>query len=238
MVTSDLQVLKEALSHVAEFRRLSGSLKCPHCADGAMTEDELWHHIPLYHNQQQNQNIQCPVCGSRENVFGVHYRNSHGPCSRNEIPNEHSLTVKRTYTFTLMVCRRKDGKFLMVHEVADWGWWLPGGRINSGEDLIQSVTRETKEETGIDVRVTGVLRLEYSPSHLTDARMRVIFYGEPADEKQKPKSLPDFESLSAAWVDVSQLGGIPLRGREPLEWFNYIHNGGTVYPLAVISRER
>ena len=32
--------------------------------------------------------------------------------------------------------------------------------------------------------------------------MRVIFYAEPIDDKQVPKSVPDKESLEARWVTV------------------------------------
>ena len=31
-------------------------------------------------------------------------------------------------------------------------------------------------------------------------RLRLIFYARPRDEAQLPKSVPDYESLGAAWV--------------------------------------
>jgi hypothetical protein len=34
--------------------------------------------------------------------------------------------------------------------------------------------------------------------------MRVIFYAEPIDDKQVPKSVPDKESLEARWVTVQE----------------------------------
>jgi 8-oxo-dGTP diphosphatase len=33
------------------------------------------------------------------------------------------------------------------------GWEFPGGRVEEGEDLIEALTREIKEESGLDVEV-------------------------------------------------------------------------------------
>lgn len=239
MVSADLSVLNSAMELVQQFRKRSGTFQCPICKDGAMTEDELWNHDPLYHNQDPSTSgIACPLCGKSDDCYAVHLRNKHGPCGRKELPSESALHVRQTYTFTLMVCRRKkDGRFLLVQEVASWGWWLPGGRTNMGEDLVQSVIRETKEETGIDVKVTGILRMEYTASHQGTARLRAIFFGEPVDENQQPKTIPDFESLGAAWVDVNDLVQLPLRGREPTDWFTYVQKGGVVHPLSLLTHE-
>jgi phosphatase NudJ len=215
MITSEVKCLNDALKIVKEFVSRSGSYVCPLCVGGLLTEDELLRHIFLYHNQvtQNNMKLKCPVCSIMVNPLPVHLFNQHGACGRQEATPEHELT-----------------------EVASWGWWLPGGRINQGEDLIQSVKRETKEEAGIDVKITGILRFEYSPRH-ADARFRVIFFGEPVDENQEPKTLPDFESMAGAWVNLAQLSKIPLRGPEPTEWFNYVHCGGAIHPISILTKE-
>lgn len=52
----------------------------------------------------------------------------------------------------------KDGKILMVkqhHEDKDI-WMVPGGGIEAGENSIDAAVREAKEETGLDIEVTGV----------------------------------------------------------------------------------
>ena len=62
---------------------------------------------------------------------------------------EYHLTV-------LGVVVRPDGKFLITQRVMSkaWapGWWeVPGGAAQAGEDSLQAVIREVKEETGLDV---------------------------------------------------------------------------------------
>jgi phosphatase NudJ len=70
--------------------------------------------------------------------------------------------------------------------------------------------------------------------------MRVIFYGRPRNEDQLPKSIPDYESVGAVWAsanDVAPESGLPLRGREPQQWFAYVAQGGTIHPLSLLTGE-
>lgn len=62
---------------------------------------------------------------------------------------EYHLTV-------LGVIERPDGKFLITQRVMTkaWapGWWeVSGGAAQAGEESIDAVRREVREETGIDV---------------------------------------------------------------------------------------
>lgn len=56
----------------------------------------------------------------------------------------------------LGVIERPDGKFLITQRVMTkaWapGWWeVSGGAAQAGEESIDAVRREVREETGIDV---------------------------------------------------------------------------------------
>jgi ADP-ribose pyrophosphatase YjhB (NUDIX family) len=45
-------------------------------------------------------------------------------------------------------------------------WALPGGGMDVGESMAETVVREVKEETGIDVEVTGVVGIYTNPNHV------------------------------------------------------------------------
>ncbi len=53
----------------------------------------------------------------------------------------------------------QDGKVLMVREVRDGGWTLPGGFADVGDTPGEAVVREVLEETGYQVRATKLLAL-------------------------------------------------------------------------------
>ena len=113
-----------------------------------------------------------------------------------------------TWFFALTVVRRGQ-HFLLVHERKHGQlWYLPAGRAEPGEDLIAAACRETLEETGISIRLTGIIRIEHSPRP-DSARVRVIFVGEPINDTQ-PKSVPDEESLGAAWVTLDRTQSLPI----------------------------
>lgn len=61
----------------------------------------------------------------------------------------------------------QDNKILLVkHSYGQKKWSLPGGRLEFPESLETCAIRETKEETGLDVkakRVVGVYALQKSP---------------------------------------------------------------------------
>ena len=115
--------------------------------------------------------------------------------------------------FALVVVRKGD-RFLLIQE-SKYGepWYLPGGRVEAGESFADAAVRETREEAGVPVRVTGVLRIEHSPTK-AGSRIRVLFLAEPTDDTP-PKSEPDDESLRAEWVALDELPNYALRG-EPV----------------------
>jgi 8-oxo-dGTP pyrophosphatase MutT (NUDIX family) len=213
------------------------NLSCPSGEKIGLSEDELWAHYPMHHAKDANTSrITCPICKKvPSGPFPVHLHNRHGPPGRGEILAESKDPVE-LYAFGLIVCQRhSDGKFLLVHEVANWGWWLPGGRLDPGENPLTAAVRETKEEGGIDVKVTGLLSIQYSSIHSSYTRMRFIFYAIPVDEEQEPKQIPDYESIGAAWVTYDELAQLPLRGSEPAVWFKYVIDGGTIHPISLLQ---
>jgi 8-oxo-dGTP pyrophosphatase MutT (NUDIX family) len=149
------------------------------------------------------------------------------------VSNERSAIP--TWFFALVVVRREE-RFLLVHERKHGqGWYLPAGRVEPGETLTAGAIRETLEETGVPVRLDGILRLELSPSPVA-TRCRVFFTASPIDDTP-PRTTPDEESLGAAWVALDELDRYRLRGEEVRDVLSHVAAGGPVYPLSLITFE-
>mmetsp|Transcript_8277 Transcript_8277/g.34757 ORF Transcript_8277/g.34757 Transcript_8277/m.34757 type:complete len:405 (-) Transcript_8277:35-1249(-) len=212
---------------------------CPNCRMRGLSEDMLCMHGPLYHcNEPELAGVPCPVCASAvQSSLWVHLHNKHGPIGRGEEHSADAVVARPPiYSFALVVCRNPaDGRYLVVQEFCNKGYWLPGGGVDSGEDLCAAAVRETLEEAGVCVELKGVLRLEHTPRE-SHVRLRAIFYAEPLPPAV-PKSIPDYESVGASWIRPAELRGVRLRGREPVNWIHYLEEGGLVYPLSLISGE-
>jgi phosphatase NudJ len=139
--------------------------------------------------------------------------------------------------FFIKVIVRKDDRFLLVQECRyDQAWHLPAGRVEPGETFVAAALRETVEETAVPVVLDGILRIEHSPQP-DKAYMGVIFLAHPV-AGVPPKCVPDDESLRAAWFTLEEAEKVPLREPEVLDVLRYVRDGGPVYPLTVIARER
>lgn len=58
------------------------------------------------------------------------------------------------------------GEILLIRRSDNDNWALPGGAIDLGESTAQAAVRETKEETGIDCQVTGLVGIYTDPKHI------------------------------------------------------------------------
>jgi mutator protein MutT len=54
------------------------------------------------------------------------------------------------------IVRNDDGDILITRRSDDGTWDLPGGAVEPGESPSESIRREVREETGLDVRVARV----------------------------------------------------------------------------------
>lgn len=161
---------------------------CPYCDWSSLSFSQLYIHVPLYHTNEEKLPIKCPICQRSTGNFAVHLHEEH------EQHPQHTSGAKPLYAFALVVCQRKqDKRFLVVQESGSEGFWLPGGRVEVGEQLDEAAERETLEEAGVKVRLTGVLKFEFTPRHDIN-RLRIIYFAEPYDENNcEPKTIPDYE---------------------------------------------
>ncbi|MBG0790427.1 MAG: NUDIX hydrolase [Desulfovibrionaceae bacterium] len=104
----------------------------------------------------------CPHCGKEVGVY------------RNPTP-----TVD-----VVIVMPHGDGEGVVLVRRANppLGWALPGGFVDYGETCERAAVREMKEETGLDVTLTGLLGVYSDPDR--DPRqhtMSVVYTGVPKD---------------------------------------------------------
>lgn len=139
-----------------------------------------------------------------------------------------------TWYFALVVVRRGH-RFLLTQE-RKYGssWSIPGGRVEAGESLGEAAVREVFEETGVPVRLDGILRVEHTPGE--ECRMRVLYTGSPIDDTL-PKTSSDEESLGAAWLTLDEIRERRLRGSELCALLESVAGGRQIFPLDLLGYE-
>lgn len=90
-----------------------------------------------------------------------------------------------------------------------WGWEIPIGKINSGEDPAEAAARETEEETGWHPGpLRFLLRAEPSPG-ISDS-VHHIYLADGAEHVGPPED--DFESDRIGWVPMADVPDLIARG--------------------------
>lgn len=69
----------------------------------------------------------------------------------------------------------RDGKILLVKEVSDGRWSMPGGWADVGDTPSEAIIREVREESGFDVRVVSVVGI-YDANRVPDKEMLPFYH--------------------------------------------------------------
>ena len=95
----------------------------------------------------------------------------------------------------------KNNKVLLQNRVKeDWkGYALPGGHIEPGESVVESVIREVKEETGLDIQNPVLCGIKQFP---IEGGRYLIFLFKTTECSGELVSSPEGEMV---WVDRDQL---------------------------------
>ena len=112
---------------------------------------------------------------------------------------------------------QREGEVLLTRASSDSGvpgtWWLPGGGVEFGESPRECLVREFMEETGLDVRVVGVLDvvadvtdMVHQPVRLHS--IRLIYEVEVSSGSARPEV--DGSTDAVLWVACERLWDLPL----------------------------
>ena len=106
-----------------------------------------------------------------------------------------------------------DGSILLLRRKDNDKWTMPGGTLDFGESLTDCAIREVREETGLQIRITGLIGTYTDPHILiaySDGEVRQEFTFVYGAEIESGELNIDNESKEAAWVPLSSAVELPL----------------------------
>jgi ADP-ribose pyrophosphatase YjhB (NUDIX family) len=150
--------------------------------------------------------------------------------------------IQRVFTQTFGVVGaiiEKDGKILLVKETkatAKGKWSHPAGWIDIGENSIDAVKREIKEETGFDFEpknILGVYVLVKDEANVIHHPIKIIFIGNISDKKTA--ELADDVS-ETKWFTPEEIEAMDSNTLRDLDIKQMVKDylAGQKYPLSLI----
>jgi 8-oxo-dGTP diphosphatase len=112
---------------------------------------------------------------------------------------------------------RREGEVLLTRASLNSGvpgtWWLPGGGVEFGESPKECLAREFMEETGLNVRVGGVLDVLADVTDMVQKPVRIhsirlIYEVEVSLGSVRPEV--DGSTDAVMWVECDRLWDSPL----------------------------
>ncbi|HEX2916491.1 MAG TPA: NUDIX domain-containing protein [Chloroflexia bacterium] len=145
---------------------------------------------------------------------------------------------------TLVACvlLEHENKYLLVQQARSrrqpGKWGPPGGKPDPGEKLTDAALRETREETGLSVELSGFVGNVLS-GHRDDPNLFVCFAGRLNDSDGLPAlQLKAGEISNGRWLSLEEIERqeVPLRSG-PLATMFRLCSAKKLYPLEAVQQE-
>lgn len=132
----------------------------------------------------------------------------------------------------------RDNKILMVKEAKKqcYGQWnFPAGHVEEFEKITMAAIRETYEETGCKVKLTGVLPICSVDGKDGQTRIMIRFTADILEENLK---FDTEEILDIKWIDIEEIKNMTkeeLRGYDTSIQFVKDLENKKIYPLEIFN---
>jgi len=111
--------------------------------------------------------------------------------------------LKRVDVTYSLITNNSKSKVLMVHNIDHDSWSLPGGAVEPNETLEQAVIREAKEETGLDIKIFGLVALnECKFEKINEHAIFFTFRAEIVGGREEIVRPDEISNIS--WIDINK----------------------------------
>lgn len=135
----------------------------------------------------------------------------------------------------------RDNKILMVKEAKKqcYGQWnFPAGHVDEFEKITEGAMRESYEETGCKVKLTGVLPICSVDREDGETRIMIRFTADIIEENIK---FDTDEILDVKWLDIEKIKNMTeqeLRGYDTSIQFIKDFEEKKIYPLEIFNNTK
>lgn len=132
------------------------------------------------------------------------------------------------------------GEILLVKTRRDGDWVFPGGQVEVGENLIDGVIREVKEESGIDVKVSHLVGIYsntatyegHSGVKIVPTKVMFDFVCEPVGGKLTTSD----ETSDSRWVSKEEVLDMVSAPALRTRFQAYLDYNGSVHYMDYITK--
>ncbi|MBC3842698.1 NUDIX domain-containing protein [Streptacidiphilus sp. 4-A2] len=142
-------------------------------------------------------------------------------------PKPNSLVVAAS-----AVVMDEDGRILLQRRSDNGLWSLPGGGMEMDESLPGTAVREVKEETGLDVEITGLVGTYTDPRHViaySDGEVRRQFNVCFTARVVGGQLAMSDESTELRFVALEDLSALPMHHTQRLRLDHFLDHRTTPY---------